>query len=92
MLRFSSKVTTTTKTALATAEARQLLATGVAEMIRRRAGLSLGAVGRVVGVEPSTVLAWERTKFFPSGKRAVAYTALLNELRETTEAARRVRA
>ena len=87
-------MTTTTETviAIATAEVRQLLATGTAELIRRRAGLSLGAVARVVDVEPSTVLMWERGEFFPSGERAVAYGELLRRLRETTEEARRVRA
>ena len=62
-----------------------MLATGTAELIRRRAGVSLAAVGRVVDVEPSTVLMWERGEFFPSGERAVSYAGLLRELRETTD-------
>jgi DNA-binding transcriptional regulator YiaG len=78
--------------ALATAEVRQLLATGTAELIRRRAGLSFGAVARALDVTPATVLKWERSEFFPSGERAVRYAALLRELRETTDTARRVRA
>jgi DNA-binding XRE family transcriptional regulator len=85
-------MTTPADVAIATAEVRQLLATGTAELIRRRAGLSLGTVARVVGVEPSTVLRWERGNFFPAGDTAVVYAALLRELRETTETARRVRA
>jgi DNA-binding transcriptional regulator YiaG len=85
--------TTSTETgvAVATAEARELLATGTAERIRRRAGISLAAVARVVGVEPSTVLMWERGAFSPSGERAVGYVALLRELCETTDKARRVK-
>jgi hypothetical protein len=46
----------------------------------------------VVGVEPSTVLMWERGAYFPSGERAVRYAALLRELREATDKARRVKA
>ena len=91
----TSRVATTsteTEVAVATAEARQLLATGTAELIRRRGGISLAAVGRIVEVEPSTVLMWERGEFFPSGERAIRYVALLRELRETTDAAKRVKA
>ena len=77
---------------MATVEARQLLLTGTAEEIRRRAGVSLGTVAKVVGVEKSTVLMWERRRFFPAGANAAAYVALLHELSETTDRARRVRA
>jgi hypothetical protein len=54
--------------------------------------VSLGTVAKVVGVEKSTVLMWERRRFFPAGANAAAYVALLHELRETTDRARRVRA
>jgi DNA-binding XRE family transcriptional regulator len=79
-------------TALATAEVRQLLLTGTAEMIRRRAGLSLRDVGRAVGVMGSTIYQWEQGRYFPAGGRAIAYAALLRQLRETTDEAKRVRA
>ena len=88
----TSTTTRSTDTALATAEVRQLLLTGTAEVIRRRAGISLRGVGDAVGVEGPTVLKWERGDFFPSGKRAVAYAALLRQLRQTTDEARRVKA
>ena len=78
--------------AVAIAEARQLTATGTAELIRRKAGLSLAAVARAIDVEPSTVFWWERGRFLPQGDNAVAYCELLRRLRETTEAARKVRA
>ena len=92
LVLFPKVTTTAIDTALATAEVRQLLLTGTAEVIRRRAGLSLRTVGRAVGVMGSTVYQWEQGRYFPAGERAVAYTALLRQLRETTEKARKVRA
>ena len=53
-----------------------MCASGEAGHLRRAARLSLADVANVVGVEPSTVLRWERGAA-PRGERAQRYGDLL---------------
>jgi DNA-binding transcriptional regulator YiaG len=62
------------------ARVRALCASGAARSIRVAARMSLGEVGRSLGVSPSTVLRWELGDRQPRGDAGVRYGALLDRL------------
>ena len=62
------------------AEARRLAASGTGRVVREASDLSMGDVARACGVQPSTVLRWERNERRPSGDAALRYLALMHEL------------
>jgi DNA-binding transcriptional regulator YiaG len=64
----------------ALAEVRQFCASGRARGIRERACLTLGEVGRSVGVAPSTVARWEDGTRRPTGRAAERYLRLLRRI------------
>lgn len=51
--------------------------------IRERAGLSLREIGEALGVDPVTVLRWERG-VQPTRSHAIAYRELLDAIAEAT--------
>lgn len=62
---------------LAAAQVRADLRSGRAREIRRRAGLTQAAVGRVVGVGQATVAAWETGRRVPGAAHAARLAELL---------------
>jgi DNA-binding transcriptional regulator YiaG len=62
------------------ARVRALCSSGAARSIRVAAGMSLGELGRGLGVSPSTVLRWERGDRRPRGDAGLRYGALLDQL------------
>jgi transcriptional regulator with XRE-family HTH domain len=48
--------------------------------IRRRAGATLQAIGKELGVTAMTVLRWENGEAVPKPEHAIAYRRLLEEL------------
>lgn len=58
----------------------ELVGSGEARTIREGARLSLGAIGRTLGVSPSTVFRWERGQRLPDLEMARAYLGLLVRL------------
>jgi DNA-binding transcriptional regulator YiaG len=62
------------------ARVRALCASGAVRSIRVAARMSLGEVGRSLGVSPSTVLRWELGDRQPRGDAGVRYGALLDRL------------
>jgi transcriptional regulator with XRE-family HTH domain len=63
---------------------RVLARSGAARSIRLAAGLSLPQVAVAVGVKsPTTVWRWEEGLRAPSGKPALAYKRLLDELQRS---------
>lgn len=61
-------------------EMRRLAGSGAARSRRRRSGLSLAEVGRVVGASAAAVSRWERGQRRPTGAAALAYARLLKRL------------
>ena len=72
----------TTTQAVTLALLRRLVSDGSTKRLRLRARLSLADVGRAVGVDPSTVWAWEETGRLPRSDAALRYASLLGELLE----------
>ncbi|WP_416983504.1 helix-turn-helix domain-containing protein [Streptomyces sp. T028] len=68
--------------ALRLADVRSALTSGEAERLRVAAQLSIGEVAQACGVDQSTVWRWERGTRKPRGEAALAYGALLEELRQ----------
>ena len=62
------------------AELHRLIASGRAQQIRAKSGLSLRMVARSIGAESSMVSRWERGKRRPHGPAAMAYLKLLLRL------------
>lgn len=62
---------------------------GTAREIRQRAGLSLAAVGKVLGVNPSAVQRWEKGETRPRGDMAIKYAELLTQLEAAVRSGRR---
>jgi len=64
------------------AYARRLVASGAARSIREDAQLSLSDVAAALGVDPATVLHWERGTRRPRAENALVYTRLLKRLQD----------
>lgn len=62
------------------AQVRTLTADGSAKLLRKSAHLSLGDVGRALGVSAPTVWRWEEGMNFPRPDVAVRYGELLTQL------------
>ena len=60
--------------------ARELMASGAAEVIRRGAGMSRGDVAGVLGVHETTVMRWEKGERVPRRGAALRYLRLLDEI------------
>jgi DNA-binding transcriptional regulator YiaG len=64
------------------AKARQIARSGQGRRIRLAARLSCAQVGGVVGVADVTVLRWEAGTRKPSGRAALKYADLMDDLEE----------
>lgn len=62
------------------AEARALVASGEARLIRQKARLSLTDVAGAIGADYSSVGRWERGERVPRGPVALKYAQLLTRL------------
>jgi transcriptional regulator with XRE-family HTH domain len=65
---------------IAAAAAKEALRSGLAERLRRRAGLSQVAVASALGVKPATYSRWESGSRSPRHKGAVRLADLLSAL------------
>lgn len=81
------QVTTSSRNVQGLAAARALVLSGEARRVRVAASLSLVAVSRTIGADPSAVGRWERGERTPRGPAALRYAQLINRLRTQLEAA-----
>lgn len=62
------------------ARVNELLQSGEAANVRRRAGVTQSQVARTIGVRPATVCRWEKGERTPTSRSAVRLGALLDDL------------
>lgn len=64
------------------AQVRAALVSGEARRLRVEAQLSIGEVARECGVDQSTIWRWENGVRTPRGKTALAYSKVIDSLRQ----------
>jgi DNA-binding XRE family transcriptional regulator len=67
------------------ARIRRMQQTGEAKRLRERAGVSLRTMAKAVGVRASTLIRWEANRVRPREPTALAWLAVLDQLRSELE-------